>query len=105
MLTAGQIEAGHLQPVIGAPRPTPTRLLRSVVVYAVLVALGLIFTLPLLWMVTTSLKEQGQPSMLNPATARRLLRLSCNYAINPTWPDSWDSAGGNSLKHTLIGIN
>jgi multiple sugar transport system permease protein len=65
-MTAGQIATGRTQSGISSPRLTPTKVLRSVSIYAVLVVLGLIFTLPLLWMVTTSLKEQGQVFQVPP---------------------------------------
>jgi multiple sugar transport system permease protein len=65
-MTAGQIATGRTQSEFSGPRLTPTKVLRSVSIYAVLVVLGLIFTLPLLWMVTTSLKEQGQVFQVPP---------------------------------------
>jgi multiple sugar transport system permease protein len=39
---------------------------RDALTYTILILLGLIFTLPLLWMVTTSLKEQGQVFQVPP---------------------------------------
>ena len=47
--------------VLGSwPGWTRPKLLRRVLLYAALVGLSLVFMLPLLWMVTTSLQEQGQ---------------------------------------------
>jgi multiple sugar transport system permease protein len=49
------------------------RVARRVGLYLVLVVLSFIFTIPLLWMVTTSLKEQGQV-----------------FQVPPVWiPDPW----------------
>ena len=47
---------------IGVPvrRPTAPKLARRTILYGVLILLGLVFTLPLIWMISTSLKEQGQ---------------------------------------------
>src|SRR3954454_14359931 len=45
---------------------TPGKIVRRVLLYGTLVALSLVFTLPLLWMVTTSLKEQGQVFQIPP---------------------------------------
>jgi len=45
---------------------TAGKVVRRVLLYGVLVALSLVFTLPLLWMVTTSLKEQGQVFQIPP---------------------------------------
>jgi multiple sugar transport system permease protein len=61
-MTAGQLTVGS------ASRPafSATKLGRSALLYTVLVLLSLIFTLPLLWMVTTSLKEQGQVFQVPP---------------------------------------
>src|SRR5215212_3528581 len=45
---------------------TGPKLARRTLLYAILVLLSVIFTLPLLWMVTTSLKEQGQVFQVPP---------------------------------------
>jgi multiple sugar transport system permease protein len=68
-MSAGQLTIGS------ASRPafSARKLGRNVLAYTVLVLLSLIFTLPLLWMVTTSLKEQGQV-----------------FHVPPIWiPDPW----------------
>jgi len=65
-MTAGQIAAGHAQSEVGGSRLTARKVLSSTLLYAVLVVLGLIFTLPLIWMVATSLKEQGQVFQVPP---------------------------------------
>lgn len=48
------------------PHWTVGKIVRRVLLYGILIALSLIFTLPLLWMVTTSLKEQGQVFQIPP---------------------------------------
>jgi multiple sugar transport system permease protein len=66
-MSAGQIVAGV--PLGRAGRRTglsPSRLIGKGLTYAILVLLSVIFTLPLLWMVTTSLKEQGQVFQVPP---------------------------------------
>jgi len=45
---------------------TAGKIVRRTLLYGLLIALSLIFTLPLLWMVTTSLKEQGQVFQIPP---------------------------------------
>jgi multiple sugar transport system permease protein len=66
-MSAGQITVGATHSGAGAaPRITAPKLIRSVSIYGALVILSLIFTLPLLWMVTTSLKEQGQVFQVPP---------------------------------------
>ena len=66
-MSAGQIAVGAAHGGAGAaPRITAPKLIRSVSIYGALVILSLIFTLPLLWMVTTSLKEQGQVFQVPP---------------------------------------
>jgi ABC-type glycerol-3-phosphate transport system permease component len=61
-MTAGQLTVGSAS----RPGVSARKLGRAVLVYGVLVLLSLIFTLPLLWMVTTSLKEQGQVFQVPP---------------------------------------
>jgi ABC-type glycerol-3-phosphate transport system permease component len=57
----------HRQALVGTPpRWTAGKIVRRVLLYGILIALSLIFTLPLLWMVTTSLKEQGQVFQIPP---------------------------------------
>jgi multiple sugar transport system permease protein len=63
-MTAGQLAADR--PIGSGPRLTPRKLTGSVLTYATLIVLSLIFTLPLLWMITTSLKEQGQVFQVPP---------------------------------------
>lgn len=60
-MTAGQLAAGSARGQAGSgPSLSTRRLVGNALTYTVLTLLSLIFTLPLLWMVTTSLKEQGQ---------------------------------------------
>ncbi len=63
---------------VGAGR-NPTKLARRTLLYGVLVVLSLVFTLPLLWMVTTSLKEQGQVFQIPPVWLPNPVRWD-NYA-------------------------
>jgi multiple sugar transport system permease protein len=49
----------------GVPRG-PGRLLKQVLVYVLLVVLSAVFLLPLFWILTTSLKEQGQVFVFPP---------------------------------------
>jgi len=61
---AAHLERG--QAISSGTHWTPSKLVRRVLLYGLLIALSLIFTLPLLWMVTTSLKEQGQVFQIPP---------------------------------------
>jgi multiple sugar transport system permease protein len=63
---------------LGARR-SPLRLARRTLLYGVLVVLSLVFTLPLLWMITTSLKEQGQVFQVPPVWIPNPVRWD-NYA-------------------------
>ena len=66
-MSAGRLAAGQASVRAGsARRLSPRKVVSSVLIYSVLVILGLIFTLPLLWMVTTSLKAQGQVFQVPP---------------------------------------
>jgi multiple sugar transport system permease protein len=65
-MTAGQLTAGLANGPARSSGFSARKVGRSVLIYAVLVLLSLIFTLPLLWMVTTSLKEQGQVFQVPP---------------------------------------
>ena len=65
-MTAGQLSVGASSGRASSPGVAARKLGRAVLMYAVLVLLSLIFTLPLLWMVTTSLKEQGQVFQVPP---------------------------------------
>ncbi|MFN8632394.1 MAG: carbohydrate ABC transporter permease [Chloroflexota bacterium] len=79
-MTAGQLSLGRASGTLGsAPRPSLRKRVGSLVTYTVLVVLGLIFTLPLLWMVTTSLKEQGQVFQVPPVWIPDPVRWD-NYA-------------------------
>jgi multiple sugar transport system permease protein len=79
-MTAGQIAAGPAdRPIGGGPSLTPRKLTANVLTYATLILLSLIFTLPLLWMVTTSLKEQGQVFQVPPVWIPDPVRWD-NYA-------------------------
>ena len=72
-MTAGQLTVGSSGGRASSPGVSARKLGRSVLVYSILVLLSLIFTLPLLWMATTSLKEQGQV-----------------FQVPPVWiPDPW----------------
>ena len=69
------------------PRPSAPKLARRTLLYATLVVFGLVFTLPLLWMVTTSLKEQGQV-----------------FRIPPVWipdPVRWDNSAEATRRAPL----
>ena len=65
-MTAGQLTVGSSSGRASTPGFSARKLGRSVLVYSILVLLSLIFTLPLLWMATTSLKEQGQVFQVPP---------------------------------------
>lgn len=65
-MTTGQLTVSSSGGRASTPGRTAGKLGRSVLVYSILVLLSLIFTLPLLWMVTTSLKEQGQVFQVPP---------------------------------------
>jgi multiple sugar transport system permease protein len=65
-MTAGQLSVGSNGGRASTRGFSARKLGRGILVYAVLVLLSLIFTLPLLWMVTTSLKEQGQVFQVPP---------------------------------------
>lgn len=65
-MTAGQLTSGSAGDTVSRPGLSVRKLASSAVLYAILVVLSLIFTLPLLWMVTTSLKEQGQVFQVPP---------------------------------------
>ena len=79
-MTAGGLSLGQASGTRGtAPRHSLRKQVSSLAIYAVLIVLGLIFTLPLLWMVTTSLKEQGQVFQVPPVWIPDPVRWD-NYA-------------------------
>lgn len=96
------------------PRRTAPKLARRTLLYATLVALSLIFTLPLLWMVTTSLKEQGQVFQVPPVWVPNPIRWD-NYAEAtrraPLWTWLTNTAiitvlatAGNVVTASMVGF-
>jgi len=65
-MTAPAAPLARSHAVSAGPHWTVGKLVRRVLLYTLLIVLSLIFTLPLLWMVTTSLKEQGQVFQIPP---------------------------------------
>ena len=65
--------------VTTATRLTAPKVAWRTVLYGILVVLSLVFTLPLLWMISTSLKEQGQVFQFPPRWIPDPIRWD-NYA-------------------------
>jgi multiple sugar transport system permease protein len=99
---------------VTGPRWTGPKLARRLLLYGTLVALSLVFTLPLLWMVTTSLKEQGQVFQVPPVWVPNPVRWD-NYAEAtrraPLW--TWLSntaiitvlaTAGNVITASMVGF-
>ena len=93
---------------------TGPKLARRTVLYSILVLCSLIFTLPLLWMVTTSLKEQGQVFQVPPVWIPNPVRWD-NYADAtrraPLWTWLFNTATitvlatvGNVLTASMVGF-
>jgi multiple sugar transport system permease protein len=84
MMSVGQSSRHRVHPV------------RQIVLYAMLILLGAMFVMPLLWMVSTSLKTNEQLGLWPPAWLP-------NPVISQNYPDAWNSAPfALYLRNTLI---
>lgn len=92
----------------------PAKLARRTLLYGALVVLSLVFTLPLLWMVTTSLKEQGQVFQVPPVWFPNPVRWD-NYAeatrraplwvwLNNTGTITVLATAGTVLSASMVGF-
>jgi multiple sugar transport system permease protein len=92
----------------------PSKLARRTLLYGALVVLSLVFTLPLLWMVTTSLKEQGQVFQVPPVWFPNPVRWD-NYAeatrraplwvwLNNTGTITVLATAGTVLSASMVGF-
>ena len=79
---AAEVTAFPALAVVGwRPRTTPSRVLRSLLLHAVLIALATLMVLPLVWTASTSLKSPGDA-----------------YAFPPEWLPSWPFYWENYTK-------
>src|SRR5690349_10629158 len=75
-------------------------LVRRTLMYAVVVALGLLYALPLLWMISTSLKDDAQTYHVPPIWIPNPMRFA-NYAEALT-RQPFDLFFVNTLQYSLL---